>query len=172
MLNKEILFEQLDQNTDDAMTLLKNVSADDLLKHPDNKWSVIQIMEHILLTDQVVIILIQRTPKAYAEQEELHGRERLHKFVVTHRNRTVEAPSTLHPKGNIQNFQDFSKVFLQQRDQLKNQINSGQIALDNAIHQHPYLGDMTTIDWLHFISLHTQRHLEQIKEILGFKATE
>ena len=43
-----------------------------------------------------------------------------------------------------------------------------QLVIDNRVHKHPSLGEMTVSDWLWFMIRHTERHLEQVKEVIRY----
>ena len=163
----EILFQNLDINTQEILNLTENLTPAQLLLHPENKWSIIQILEHIILTDRIVIRLLSKKSESHSDTTEIHGHERLHRMIVTMRSRLVNAPDMLQPKGDIQTLEAFKQVFTEQRLLLKSDIADGKITIDNRIEKHPYLGEMTMSDWMHFMPLHAKRHLEQIRDILN-----
>lgn len=164
---KETLLLAIDRNTNAIITAIGALKPEQLLLKSKGKWSVIEQLEHIVLTDKVVSLLLTRTSDSVAENDTIFGQERLEKIIVTLRARKVQAPDFLHPKGSITTFEAFKLQFTSQRDALKKMVEDGSLPLNNAIHKHPYLGEMTVIDWLHFIPLHAQRHFEQIKDILA-----
>jgi hypothetical protein len=54
---------------------------------------------------------------------------------------------------------------------IKAAVEPGEIAFDGQTWPHPYLGEMTKLDWLHFLIAHTDRHLAQIGEIADAQAS-
>ncbi|HVA98165.1 MAG TPA: DinB family protein [Bacteroidia bacterium] len=165
MLTSIPFLETLDNNSNTTLQLAKSCSEAQLLFKKNDNWSILQILEHICKTDKVVIDLIEKPSDKISETEEILGTKKLTKLVVEARAFKVKAPEILLPIGTISNVNDFEKLFLSQRNLLKKKIESGKIIIDNRIHKHPYLGEMTIIDWLNFIVNHTQRHLEQIKDL-------
>ena len=159
-------FETLDNNTNATLKLATDCSESQLTFKQNDHWSILQILEHICKTDKVVIDLIEKPSDKISETEEILGAKKLTKLVVEARSFKVKAPEILLPTGNVKDEKDFEKLFLSQRNDLKAAIESGKIVIDKRIHKHPYLGEMTIIDWLNFIVNHTQRHLEQIKDLL------
>ena len=124
------------------------------------------ILEHIYLTDKIVIAIINRPTEKLHTDEEFIGNEKLKRWLVEKQAKKVKAPEMLEPKGDLKDVATFEKVFLAQRNLLKHQIEKGEIVIDNRIHKHPMLGEMTISDWLYFLIHHTQRHLEQAKELI------
>lgn len=161
------LFEAIDRNTKQLIDLVNTLSPAQLRLKPEGKWSVLEQLEHIVLTDKIVGLLLMRPHSSVAETDTVIGQERLEKIIVTLRARKVAAPDLLQPTGSIQTAEQFTIQFTEQRNAFKEAVNNGKIVLDSRTFKHPYLGEMTVIDWYHFIPLHAHRHLEQIKEILA-----
>jgi len=164
---KDQLFEAIDRNTTQLVALVNSLSPAQLSLHPEGKWTVLEQLEHIVLTDKIVGMLLMRPHSSIAETDTVMGQARLEKIIVTLRGRKVAAPDLLQPTGRIQTAEQFITQFTEQRNAFKTAVNDGSIELDSRTFKHPYLGEMTVIDWYHFIPLHAQRHLEQIKDILG-----
>lgn len=168
---KEVLFKAIDSNTQLLLDTVRGLSEEQLQRRPAGKWSVLEQLEHIVLTDRVVDLLLMREPNSMAETDTIIGQERLEKIIVTLRARKVAAPDLLLPKGHIKTISAFEEQFTKQREAFKTKVENGQIILNRQSYKHPYLGEMTVIDWYHFIPLHAQRHLEQIKDILSSETT-
>lgn len=126
-----------------------------------------QILEHIYIVDKVIYRLLLKPSDNLSETEELLGDNKIKRLVVEKREYKVAALESLQPKGEITDVLTLETMFTQQRNSIKNDLESGKIIMDNRIHKHPYLGEMTIADWLSFILHHTQRHLEQIKDCLS-----
>lgn len=160
-------FQSLDDNTNDTLQLAKGCPPALLTDNINNKWSVLQILEHICMTEKLICVLVTKPSDKTSESNELIGNDKLQKLVVEKREQKVTAPESLYPKGEIKDLKGFEKIFLEQRNLLKQDIQTGKLTIDNRIHKHPMLGEMTINDWLNFLIHHTQRHLEQIKDILA-----
>lgn len=157
----------LDKSANDTLQLANSCPPSRLTVSVNEKWSVLQILEHIYMTEKLVCGLITKASDKTSETDELLGNDKIKKLVVEKRGQKVSAPESLKPKGDIKDVDGFEKVFLQQRNLLKQEILTGKLTIDNRIHKHPMLGEMTINDWLNFLIHHTQRHLEQIKDILA-----
>lgn len=160
-------FQDLNENTNDTLLLVKSCPPAILNNSNNDKWSVLQILEHICMTEKLICVLVSKPSDKEAETNELLGNDKIKKLVVEKREYKVMAPESLIPKGDIKDQEGFAQIFLQQRDKLKQDIQTGILIIDNRIHKHPMLGEMTIKDWLNFLIHHTQRHLEQIKDLLA-----
>ena len=158
--------EILDTNSLEFVALINSCNSLELNFKESNVWNILEIAEHVFLTDRLVLSLLFKPTEKKAEGEELLGYDKLNKILVQLRARRVSAPEIVHPKGQIMNAADFELTFLNQRNLLKTGIDSGKIKIDKRIYSHPFLGEMTIMDWLYFIPNHAQRHLEQIKDLL------
>lgn len=157
----------LDINTSETLKLAKGFTRAQLLLKKQGGWSIIEILEHIVIVEGGCYKLLTKNSESVAETVELFGHEKLNKLLIERRERKVQAPEGLHPKGAIKDVASFEQQFLLQRNFLKQNIDNKKIIVDKRTHKHPFLGDMTISDWLHFVPMHTQRHLEQIKDILA-----
>ena len=91
--------------------------------------------------------------------------------MVSLRERAVKAPETLAPKGLIKNCVEFELNFVELREYSEVNLLTGKIMVDNRIHKHPFIGAMTISDWFAFLRYHTQRHIEQINDIVSKTGT-
>ena len=166
-MNKQEYFAALDNNTNTVLQLAKDCTTAQLHQCENGKWSVLQILEHIYLTDKIIIAIISRPTEKWHHNEEFIGNEKLKRWLVDEQPMKVKAPEILEPKGDLKDVANFEKIFLTQRNLLKQQIEKGEIMVDNRLHKHPMLGEMTISDWLYFLIHHTQRHLKQAQMLIG-----
>lgn len=160
----------VNRNTGELLDLVRNRDEQILNHHSFNSWSVLQVLEHLLITEKYVLNLLSAPSDKRAPAKELKGEEKLERILVDLRGRKVKAPDMLEPLGDVTDVGLFSNEFLQCRNQLVQSLEDGSIAVDERIHAHPVLGDMTVSDWLHFLISHARRHMEQIRDI--FRAIE
>ena len=165
-MNVTAYISELDKNTGDIMQLLKECPEALLEKKQEGEWSILEILEHILITDRVVYNLLTG-PCEPGEKPEVLGAEKLKRYMVDMRSRRAKAPEQLLPKGEIKNNAEFIEQFLKQRAFLVQALETGKIVMDNGTVKHPMLGDLSKSDWLNFIVHHAQRHLLQIQDRLA-----
>lgn len=158
---------KLDANTTEALALIKRCNETQLRYKPEGKWNTLEIAEHICSTERLVIALLSKPSANLHGEENVIGNEKLERILVTMRARKVKAPDSLEPKGLLNTAEAFEEKFIAQRQVLKENLLNGKIIIDTRIHKHPIMGEMTITDWMYFIIHHTQRHLEQIKELMN-----
>ncbi len=158
-------YNRLNENNKNLIETIDGIAEEKLsIKDNVNEWSVYEILEHIYLTDKIISKLISTPSKNQSDTNEIIGSEELEDVLIGKKSPKVKTPEMLSPKGIINNIQDFKNIFLEQRNLLKMNLESGKIKIDNRIFKHPYLGEMTIEDWLNFIIFHTKRHIKQIVE--------
>ena len=160
LLNFCVRLKESSQNLLDTIALIDPVK---LTIRDADSWSVLEILEHIYLTDKIIFTLISTPTDHLWEGREIIGIENLEKLVIGKNIQKVAAPEVVYPKGSIQSIDAFKSVFLVQREQLQTNLESGKIIVDNRIFKHPYLGKMTIEDWLNLMVFHTSRHIQQIE---------
>ncbi len=160
--------DRLNKTTNDILQTVKNCSPEQLNIKKDEHWSVLEILEHLYLTDRIIYTIISRPSANINPSPEIVGNDRIKKLLVEERHQKLNAPEILKPKGEIKDLDIFEKVFLAQRETLKDHILTGKILVDNRIHKHPLVNEMTITDWLNFTIHHSQRHLEQIKDTIAY----
>lgn len=158
-------FEILDKNSAETLLLAKSCSGNELACSPNGKWGILQILEHICITDKIVYNIVSSPSNGKSASGEILGKEKIKSIFVEQRATKITAPNALEPKGNITNVETFEKVFLQHRNLMKKELEAGTLIIDNRTYVHPRLGELTVTDWLNMIIHHTERHLEQIKDL-------
>lgn len=166
-MNVNAYINRLDESTNSTLNLVRSISAQQLAYQVPGKWNILQTLEHICMTEKLVHGLLKRPSQIAAETTELVGDDKLKRLLVDLRARKLEAPGMLLPKGQLTSISGFEFVFVSTRKLLKENLLSGDIVIDNRVHKHPVIGEMTISDWLNFTLQHTQRHLEQLKDILS-----
>jgi len=156
----------LDENLNNALKLLEGLSDEQLVWAQDDQWSLLQIAEHILLTEEMVMGILAKGSVDLAGRLELFGSEKLNHLLVTLRKRKVKAPVSLEPQGSIRSAQEFNEAMAALRQQLIGHLESGEWMISTESYTHPMLGEMTVSDWLYFILHHSERHQHQMRDLL------
>jgi len=164
-MNLTDYINSLDLNTNETLQIAKNCSTEQLMTNEENKWNVLQILEHIHKVDKICYkIISQPTSEQVSEKNQVLGNENIKQELVINRSKKIVAPDFLQPTGYFQDLLVFENAFVEFREMLKQNLILGKIVVDNKIFKHPIFGEMTISDWLYFIIHHTDRHLEQIKD--------
>ena len=160
----EKYINDLDHNTEKLMEAVKDYSLEDLTAKNSDKWSVLEVLEHIYITDKVIYSIVSKPSDQESKTKEIVGKNKLESILVGQIDKKLQSPDLLRPKGQFQNLADFNSAFRDLRNSLKNDFLTKKIKADNRIHHHFLLGEMTITDWLNFILFHTERHLSQIEK--------
>ncbi len=161
----------LNANTDSLLELVGKYSADKILFKNPEECSIADLLEHICISDERTISLLQSKSVYIAETSELYGDEKLKKIVVDYKGGPRITENEIKElRGAIKDFSSFEKVFSFQRNRLNDSLKSGQITITNQTYEHLYLKTMTVSDWLKYVIYHTTRHINDIKDSeLAFK---
>jgi hypothetical protein len=160
----EDITELLKQNTVDTLTIAKNIEAPYPLYEVQNGWSGIQILEHLLLTDKLIMTLIFCEPQGLADHQFLVGEKVLRKSMVEEPG-NIEAPRPIHPTGSIETIAQFIEEYSTMRTDMEARIKNSSHLPPNRYYKNRIFGNMTYSDWLLFIIYHTVRHHNQIKKL-------
>jgi hypothetical protein len=162
---KEYLM-QLSQNTNDVLTSLGSISIEKALEKPDGKWSILEIVEHINILDKMILLGLLKGSDKKNETEFVIGTQKMERIILGMRQKKIIAPDSVAPKGVYLSKQEAIDSFTTLREKIAFYLANSKIILDNSIIVHPFLGELTKVDWCGFLILHTQRHLLQIQERL------
>jgi len=144
---------------------VKDYSIETLIAKGGKGWSIFEILEHIHVTDKAIYHLLSTPSEKKSDSKEIVGAKKLEFYLVQGRNkRKVQSPNLLQPKGRFQDLAEFTTAFTSARNNIKSDLLSGKIIVDNRIHNHFIIGEMTITDWLYFVLYHAERHLKQIED--------
>ncbi|GAA4344903.1 DinB family protein [Flaviaesturariibacter amylovorans] len=166
MMDLDAYYERLDRQEAEMVELARSIPEHRAPEGAEGRWSPVQELEHVCLLEGLVWHLLQRGTETRAGVPELFGDAKLEKLLVQGRQYKIVAPEIVQPKGSLTTVDAFIDRFQQQRTQLKEDLSSGRIRPDDRTYRHPILGELTMIDWLHFMVQHTQRHLLALRESL------
>lgn len=135
-------------------------------KPADDKWSVAEVVEHLVLTERGLFGLTQKTAMAPAVTTMPANKatdEAVHKNVPS-RAVKVKAPEMFVPTGRFGVGEPELVEFKKTRDATIAFTRDTKIDLRSHIADSP-LGPTDCVQWLQFIAAHNERHLGQIAEI-------
>lgn len=130
-------------------------------------WSITQVIEHLVTIEKRILPLLQtRLP----EQEQVPDNstpEKDTEVVSQARSRAskIAAPEMVQPSGRYTNCRDALAAFDAARQRTLAFALSEPSYLRGRLLPHPVLGPIDGYQWLLAVGAHTQRHVQQIKEI-------
>lgn len=159
---------KIQENKIELLNSFVNMNKEDLeFKPAENVWSVLEVLEHIFMINKAVLKVIVTPPIENHESStyELFGENKLNHLIVTKRANKVPAPDFSNPTGRFASIQDAEQNLNSLIDKIVEHINNNKIEEETITVKHPMLGEMTKVDWIHFMIAHTNRHLLQIEEV-------
>jgi hypothetical protein len=162
---KTEILDGLQAGLDTLILSIKGLTEASAKRKPaEEKWSVLECMEHIALAEdhmfaQLVSASSVDTPQVNKGREALirkRGADRTHK---------IEAPDLARPIGTFQTLEDASQHFLASRRRTMDFVRNGTADLRAMLAIHPILGPVNCFEMLLIMSAHPLRHSKQIEEI-------
>ncbi|CAM3024164.1 DinB family protein [Paenibacillus sediminis] len=141
---------------------VSDLSDQQLNEHVEaGKWSIMQVLEHLYLTEQTVLKGISNA----LESEENNPTEPKPVHLVVDRTRKLEAPAHLVPSDTFTTLQEIKSKLDQSREALTTLVAGiSEDDLKQKSFQHRNLGLLNVEQWISFIGYHEGRHLAQIEE--------
>lgn len=170
MTNTDIsyLLETLQQNEAHLMTTLEKVTDEEFVqKSASDKWSLAEIVEHIMLVDNSVMGGILAKGKNPPETiPETFPKEKLLR-VSTARTTKVPAPKYAIPKGIFTTKTQALSAFREHRAKIETFVQTTNLPMERIAFKHFAFGLINGIGWITFMAAHSERHILQIKELLA-----
>ncbi len=163
-MKMEEYIKDLEKNTNKVLETVKDYPLEKLTQKIDLEWSVLEVLEHIYMSDKLIYRIISKSSENESESKEIIGRNKLKTILIEQRKNKVQSPEVLKPKGYFKNLAEFNLAFSTLRKAIQNDLISKKLVVDNRTYNHPILGEMTVKDWLYFSLFHAERHLKQIQE--------
>jgi len=163
------LEEKIKNNTQALFESISALSEEKAnAKIDDNTWSVLECLEHIFLVDVGVskTLIVDITADNKNDKSELFSEGKLNYLLVDKRQEfKVPAPDFVSPTGRFKTLVEAQKSIEVIIEKIISHIKLNAIENEKQTIQHPRLGEMTKLDWVHFLMAHTKRHVLQIEEI-------
>lgn len=136
---------------------------------PEGGWTVAQVIEHLLMTEdgmgRLIGGMLKQLEGTVDTETEAIG-PTLERFQIHRPTRKLVAPETVAPKGELPVTVVLSKQ-AEARERLIAALEHGSgRALHTMTSPHPFLGPLSGYQWGLLIALHQRRHLTQIRNIL------
>jgi len=161
----------LDSLTKTRQTLLDAVEgvseAQSRWKPAPERWSIFEYVEHLAVSDDALIALIERSLKTPAQPEtEEQRREREAKIRANPIQRGANrAPEAMQPTGRFATLGDAVSAFLAARERSLEYARTTTDDLRSHFSKHPVLGPLDCYQWLTGNAHHAETHAAHIREL-------
>ncbi|MCR8656653.1 DinB family protein [Paenibacillus endoradicis] len=155
---------KLQETRDVLLGILDGLNSDQLNKKKDSSsWSIGQVCQHLIKTEELYIIAIRRGLKS--KDDSIIGNKPL-EFLLD-RTKKLEAPDIAKPTDEIVEYGEIIDALNKSREKLHDILNTLEdpSILNKRQFTHPVFKEMLLIEWVRSLELHEQRHIKQIIEI-------
>ena len=136
-------------------------------KPAPERWSILEYVEHLAVSDDALVAMVERSLQSPAEPE-THDqrRDREQKIRETPMPRGVNrAPNTLQPNARFGSLADALAAFQAARERTMEFTRSTQDDLRSHFAPHEVLGPLDGYQWLVGNARHAESHAGHIREI-------
>lgn len=136
-----------------------------------DRWSVAEVYEHLAASEDMLFGLITervlKTPAAPEKKDDAkqEANDALVLKAIPDRTNRVQAPEPLRPTNRFGSVADTRKQFAERRQRTINFVKNSSADLRAHFFDSPVIPGMDAYQWFLFISAHTMRHTEQIREV-------
>jgi hypothetical protein len=140
-------------------------------KPAPDRWSILEYTEHLAVSDDSLVALVQKSLQTPAKTETAEQRsERENKIRETPIPRGLnQAPHRLRPSGRFASLAEAVAAFLAARERTMKYAATTQDDLRSHFTPHPVLGELDAYQWLTGNAHHAETHAGHIREIKGLE---
>ncbi|MES2648544.1 MAG: DinB family protein [Bacteroidota bacterium] len=144
---------------------LASCTDDTFNKRPaEGGWTIGEIMEHLWLIESSLNKQLDGTSNVTLR--EVDKKVAIIKMAFEEANKKYESPGFFVPADTLKNKIECLYNLQTERKQLSLLAATLDLSETLLSFKHPYLGALTRYEWVYFVILHSNRHLQQIINIL------
>jgi len=140
------------------------LSYDEFNKKPNSdEWSIAQVCHHLYLVESKFTQAIEYGLKKI----DGHETERKNIHVVSDKTVKLIAPDMVKPDIKPFEVQGIIGLLSNSRNSLMtvlSKVEDPSVLREKSV-KHPFFGELPLDQWIELVSIHEQRHIEQIKDI-------
>ena len=153
---RKTLFQTVNPLTDDQLGF----------KEMDGSWSIVECVEHLALSEQIIFEWSQNALEHSAEKGEIAFQDEMLMKIFTDRSQKSKTLDVLEPKGNFNSIDEAFDHFDKLRAKHIEYIETTSDPLRSSYFDFPFgKGDAYQVILL--LAAHTERHTKQIQEIMA-----
>lgn len=164
-------YQQLQATKEDTLSGLIEIDIEILQKKPDEKhWSIIQILSHLILSEQLSLSYIQKKYPAINELSTVGLKEQLAMKAMKlaqRSSRKFKAPAPVSQPQNDSSLNEIASDWSKVQVDLKNFLDAyPEEYFKKALYKHPFIGRISLSQMIEVHIFHINRHRSQIHHIL------
>lgn len=167
---RKLAVDRLHSSRDKFMSVIAGVSeAQAKFKPSPEQWSILELAEHIAISDLSLRALIRRALDSPAQpelMEQVHANDfRYHREFRPHPKGVNKAPESMRPHDRFATLADAAAEFTKQRDGTIAYALETQDDLRSHMVPHTVFGPMDAYQWLMACSIHVESHSHHMQEV-------
>lgn len=153
-----------------TLDLMEGLSEEQLkFKAAPEKWSVLEVAEHISLAEGAMFGAVERALAAKENPEwqtKTKGKTEFLERVIPNRSIKAQAPESIVPSSKLTRDEVIAKLKESRAKTLKF-AEETKLPLKSHTFEHPFpaIGTLNAYHWLIYIPLHNIRHNQQVEEV-------
>lgn len=167
---RKLAVDRLHASREKFKSVIDGVSAGQAKFKPSpEQWSILELSEHIAISDESLRGLIRRALEKPAQPELMEQVQandyRYHREFRPHPKGVNKAPESMCPHDRFKTLADAAAQFAKQREETIAYASETQDELRGHMSPHPVFGAMDAYQWLMACSLHVESHSHHIEEV-------
>jgi uncharacterized damage-inducible protein DinB len=153
------------------LTAVQGVTEEEWRRRPStNRWSIAECAEHLTAAELPLARFFAtgaREQPSEEERREIRGKDDFVRRFLRDRSQKGEAPERIRPKGRFATREETIRTFEERRAANIFYVRQTSEPLRECFAPHPFAGVLDGYQWVLTLAAHTDRHAEQIEEILS-----
>lgn len=163
MIDIDKLSAEFKESSERLISKLEAVPEDVFFNRPEeNKWSVGEIAEHLYKVERPVISFL-KGKKSEEPSPKPERKKAIIERAFSDTSKKFTAHGTIVPQKDFTAKDEVINTIKETRDNIAFLITSVDLNYVCLDFPHPLLGEMTGVEWIHFIMLHSDRHINQFR---------
>ena len=167
---REMAVKELTHSQDEMLYALDGLSEAQLYYKPDAEtWSLVEITEHLAITENMIFGMLQeslKTPADPSRRGEVKMSDEQILGLIEDRTNKVKTQIPMEPTGKFGDFESTLKMFTDSRRDHIDYVKKTDDDLRNHYAQFPF-GTVDGFQVILFMSGHTDRHVKQMHELMS-----
>lgn len=160
-MEKAQLSQDISSVFDEVIAILNEVPQDLFNEVPfEDSWTIGQVAEHIAICSRGI-------PDSHVKEAERHYDENVEtlKAIFLDMSQKAKADPAVTPHLPPHQKEDLLEKIKANKLLLSKTIDDKELSPICLDMEFPFMGYLTRYEWLRFVQVHTQRHLNQVKNI-------
>lgn len=160
---------ELERTRDLLLSATANVSEDKAkLKPGPNRWSVLDCVEHLAVTEVAILGLIQGNlkgpPSPDADRAKTMGKTAMMEKFMPDRSHKATAPAEIAPQGRFKTLAEAREAFAEARKTTIAFAETTEADLHAHVYKHLAFAELDLYQWILLTAFHAERHTLQAEE--------